>query len=372
MENLLNQLVYFAFFQSIFLLGLFTLSPAQRVRINGYFIVLAAVLLIGLSGRILYLSEVFGRNARLITLSEFATLLFGSTIFLFSRAALLHRPFAYRDLWHYAPAVVYNLGMIVFFILPSDQALGERIASGAFYRFVTFFVGFGLLFNVTYWILSFRIFLQFRRQLTDEVSYAVRSRFFFIFLVAVGMCLAAWLGVYLQSILSGDFIARPTTQLIWLGLALLILFLAYYGIRQPELYQVPAPMPTGKYAGSRLSEEDLNRLKEKLDRLMLEQKPYLNRKLLKAELAELLGVSSPELARLLNENIGMNFFEYVNYFRIKEFVALARTERAQNLTLFGLAQEAGFNSKTTFNKAFRELMGSSPGAYLKSWRKVSE
>lgn len=366
METLLNQLVYFAFFQSIFLLLLFTWSEEQRQRINGYFVVLAMVLLIGLSGRILYLAEVFGRNNRLIVLSEFATLLFGSTIYLFCRSGLLHRPFRYRDLWHYLPAVVYNLMMIIFVIMPSDETLRARVADGSFYRFVVFFVGFGLAFNITYWALSLRLFLRFRKSLEEEVSYAVKSRFFLFFLITVGFCLFAWLTVYVLSVFNGRFIERSTTQFIWLCLALLILFLAYFGVRQPELYRIPAPVKSpAKYANSRLSAVELDDLKLRLEQLMLEKKPYLNRKLLKAELAGLLGISSPELARLLNENIGMNFFEYVNYFRIKEFVELSKTKRAEALTLFGLAQEAGFNSKTTFNKAFRELMGTSPGAYFK-------
>ncbi len=121
-----------------------------------------------------------------------------------------------------------------------------------------------------------------------------------------------------------------------------------------------------KYTQSKLSKSDLDHLQTKLDQLMVEKKPYLNRKLLKAELADMLGVSSPEIARLLNENIGMNFFEYINYHRIKEFVELAKTDNAKNLTFFGLAQEAGFNSKTTFNKSFKKLMGASPKEYFTS------
>ena len=366
METLLNQLVYFAFFQSIFLLLIFAWRKDHRGQINGYFILLAAVLLIGLSGRLLYLSEAFGRNPGLIALSEFATLMFGSTIYLFCRSSLLHRPFSYHDLWHYLPALVYNLMMVAFVILPTDELMQQRYADGSFYRFVVFFVGFGLLFNLLYWALSLRLFLCFRKSLTDEASFAVKSRFFLLFLLAVGACLIAWLVVYLFSVFSGQFIPRSTTQFIWLCLAMLILFLAYFGIRQPDLYQIPVQeISPLKYAKSRLSNSELEALRARLETLMLEKKPYLNRKLLKAELADLLGVSNPELARLLNEKIGMNFFEYVNYFRIKEFVALAKTERAKALTLFGLAQEAGFNSKTTFNKAFRELMGTSPAAYFR-------
>lgn len=119
-----------------------------------------------------------------------------------------------------------------------------------------------------------------------------------------------------------------------------------------------------KYAQSKLSNTDLNRLKETLDNLMVEKKPYLNNKLLKAELAEMVGVSNPELARLLNERIGMNFFEYVNYYRIMEFIKLAQSEEGKSMTFFGLAQEVGFNSKTTFNKSFKKLMGVTPKQYL--------
>ena len=78
----------------------------------------------------------------------------------------------------------------------------------------------------------------------------------------------------------------------------------------------------------------------------------------------MLGVNNPEVARLLNEKIGMNFFEYVNYFRIREFIELAKMDRAKNLTFFGIAQEAGFNSKTTFNKSFKKIMGTSPSEYF--------
>ncbi|MEL7163242.1 MAG: AraC family transcriptional regulator, partial [Bacteroidota bacterium] len=116
MQIFLDQLVYFAFFQSLFLLAVFTLSEQQRGRINPFFFVLAVVLLIGLSGRVLYLTEVFGRSTRLLVLSEFATLLFGSTVYLFCRTTFGKRPFTYRDLWHYAPALVYNLVMVVYFL----------------------------------------------------------------------------------------------------------------------------------------------------------------------------------------------------------------------------------------------------------------
>ncbi|EZH74063.1 transcriptional regulator [Aquimarina atlantica] len=366
MQTLLNQLVYFGYFQSLFLLCIYLFSPKNRKNINGYVAFLVLVLMIGLSGRVLYISDIFGKNFRLIAFSEFATLLFGSTIYLFTKSSLLNKRFSYQDLLHYLPGVFYIIFVVFIFMLPTDEVIGARIKSGELFRTITIFIGIGLLFNITYWIMSLHLFLSFRKELRNELSYTVKTQFFLNFLIAIGICLLSWVIVYFISIFGFEMIERKARETIWLSIALIILFIAYYGMISPDLFKIVPAQVQKKYAQSKLSKSDLDQLQAKLDRLMIEKKPYLNRKLLKAELADMLGVSSPEIARLLNENIGMNFFEYINYHRIKEFVELAQTDKAKNLTFFGLAQEAGFNSKTTFNKSFKKLMGTSPKEYFTS------
>ncbi|MEL6485473.1 MAG: helix-turn-helix domain-containing protein, partial [Bacteroidota bacterium] len=76
--------------------------------------------------------------------------------------------------------------------------------------------------------------------------------------------------------------------------------------------------------------------------------------------------NAPELSRLLNERIGMSFFEYVNYHRIHEFIRLAKSPMIHQKTLMGIAQEAGFQSKSTFNKSFKQIMGCPPSEYLQN------
>ncbi|WP_109299911.1 AraC family transcriptional regulator [Aquimarina sp. AU474] len=364
MQSIINQLVYFGFFQSVFLLFIYLFSSKNRKKINGYVAFLILILMIGLLGRVLYISDIFGKNFRLISFSEFATLLFGSTIYLFTKSALLDKRFSYKDLLHYIPGFFYVIFVIFLFMLPSDKIIGERIKSGELFRTITIFIGIGLLFNITYWALSCHQFLVFRKKLRDELSYTIKTQFFLNFLIAIGICLLSWVIIYFISIFGIKTIERTAREFIWLSLALIILFIAYYGMVSPDIFKTVPLTKNKKYAQSKLSKTDLDILKTKLEQLMVEKKPFLNRKLLKAELAEMLGVSNPEIARLLNENIGMNFFEYVNYYRIKEFVALAKTDKAKHLTFFGIAQEAGFNSKTTFNKAFKKLMGTSPKEYF--------
>ncbi|WP_340200706.1 AraC family transcriptional regulator [Ascidiimonas sp. W6] len=184
------------------------------------------------------------------------------------------------------------------------------------------------------------------------------------FLIAIGACLLVWIGMYLISLFGLKTIEREARQFIWLGIAFIILFIAYYGMLAPDLFRVPSLNLSQKYSQSKLSHKDLDRLKTQLEEMMKDKKPYLNNKLMKAELATMLGISNPELARLLNERIGMNFFDFVNYYRINEFIELAKTNKTQEFTFFGLAQNAGFNSKTTFNKSFKSLIGISPSEYF--------
>lgn len=364
MQILLNQLVYLGFLQGLFLITLYSLSSKNREKINGYLIFLIAVLMVGLSGRILNATEIFGTSSKFIAVSEFSNLLFGSTIYLFTRSSLLSKRFSKRDLVHYVPAVIYSTCISLMFIIPSSESIRARYQDGGLSEHVLLFIGFALIFNIGYWVASCRVFLRFRGELGDELSYVVQTKFFRNFLTAIGICLLAWVTSYLVSMFGSEFVERDMRGYIWISIAFIILFITYYTMKEPDLFKARQIIDSKKYTQSRLSASDLEGLKESLDRLMVEKKPYLNRNLMKADLAQMLGVNNPEVARLLNENIGMNFFEYINYYRIREFVELAQTERAKNLTFFGLAQEAGFNSKTTFNKSFKKLMGTSPREYF--------
>ncbi len=364
MQTFINQLVYFGFFQSLFLICVYLFSIKNRKNINGYIALLIFVLFLGLSGRVLYLSKIFGDNFRLITISEFAILLFGATIFLFTKSSLTNKGFSIKDLVHYIPGIAYIIFVVFYFMIPSDEVIVARIKSGELYTVVHILVGIGLTFNCTYWFLSLKQFLRFKKKLKNELSYTLKTQFFLNFLIAIGACLLVWIGMYLISLFGLKTIEREARQFIWLGIAFIILFIAYYGMLAPDLFRVPSLNLSQKYSQSKLSHKDLDRLKTQLEEMMKDKKPYLNNKLMKAELATMLGISNPELARLLNERIGMNFFDFVNYYRINEFIELAKTNKTQEFTFFGLAQNAGFNSKTTFNKSFKSLIGISPSEYF--------
>ena len=356
-QSVIDQMVYFAYFQSILLTFIYGVSSKNRKRINPFLAIFVAVLVIGLTGRVIYLSGIFGHDTRWIVFSELATLFFGTTIYLFTRSSLLGKKFERSDLYHYVLPLVYNCIVVFTFIVFDETRKSLWL--------VLTIIGIGLFVNIAYYMLSVRLFFDFRSKLQDELSYTVKSQFFFNFLACIGLCLASWLVLFVFGIIDIKYLPRTSWQLIWFSIAIIILLIAYYGIQDPELYKINLPKEeTQKYVHSKFSEVDLDQLKKELEHIMNIKKPYLNQKLLKSELAEMMGVSNPEMARLLNERIGMNFFEYINYYRIKEFIELAKTEKAKRMSLFGLAQESGFYSKTTFNKSFKQLMGMTPTAYF--------
>ena len=325
---------------------------------------MVGALLLGLSGKVLNVSEVFGTSFRYNAMSEFAALLFGTTLYLFTKSTVAKRSITRRDVMHYIPSIFYFGFILVYFVIPSDAVGSARMERGELVKVIYACHAFGLVVNITYWALSLRLFIRFRESLKNELSYSLKTKFLLNFHLVLGIGFLIWMTLFIISIIGYDSTERDARPILWLAMAFTILFIAYYGLLAPDVFQISVLEKNQKYAQSKLSITDLDKLKSQLDQLMLEKKPYLNNKLLKAELAEMLGTSNPELARLLNENIGMNFFEYVNYYRIKEFVALATTQKAQQLTFYGLAQEAGFNSKTTFNKSFKKLMGVSPTEYF--------
>ena len=72
---------------------------------------------------------------------------------------------------------------------------------------------------------------------------------------------------------------------------------------------------------------------------------------------------SHHLSRVINEEFGVNFFEFVNQYRIEEVKSMIRNPKFDNYSLLGIAYESGFNTKSAFNRVFKKLTGTTPSNY---------
>ena len=105
---------------------------------------------------------------------------------------------------------------------------------------------------------------------------------------------------------------------------------------------------------------ELQVLHPKLIALMQAEKPYLNPKLGLADLAKQLDVKPYVLTQLLNRLEEKSYRSYVNEYRVKAVIEMMKQPKFANYTLLGIAMEAGFNSKASFNRSFKKVTGQSP------------
>lgn len=111
-----------------------------------------------------------------------------------------------------------------------------------------------------------------------------------------------------------------------------------------------------------LPEKDLEKLKDKLRNLMQNEKVFLEPNLTLNDLSKKLGVNSTVLSFTINNGFGKNFNDFVNEFRINEVKEKLKT--ADNSTLLSVALDCGFNSKATFNRAFKKFTSVSPKEFV--------
>ncbi|MFQ5636669.1 MAG: helix-turn-helix domain-containing protein [bacterium] len=120
-----------------------------------------------------------------------------------------------------------------------------------------------------------------------------------------------------------------------------------------------------KYETSSLKNSELKQNKEKLIHLMEGQKPYLNPSLSLSDLANKISIPHRQLSQVINESFNQNFYDFVNTYRITECKRLLNHCSDEKKTIIEIAFEVGFNSKSTFNKAFKKHTGLTPKEYKK-------
>ncbi len=91
--------------------------------------------------------------------------------------------------------------------------------------------------------------------------------------------------------------------------------------------------------------------------------PYLDEDMHLKKLARQMQLSPSEISRAINQELGMSFFEYINSHRIARAKTLL--QQYPEMTVLDVLYSVGFNSKSSFNAAFRKFQGCTPTDYRK-------
>ena len=142
--------------------------------------------------------------------------------------------------------------------------------------------------------------------------------------------------------------------------SLAIAAFAYLGLHQPEMNLAKTPKPSAQTRHPILTDERMSRTAAKLTGALNTNKLYADNGLSLRKLSDITGVTKNHISETLSQHLGVNFFDFVNSHRAAEAKRLL-LETDLNVLEIGL--EVGFNSRSTFNAAFKKHVGSTPSAY---------
>ena len=118
-----------------------------------------------------------------------------------------------------------------------------------------------------------------------------------------------------------------------------------------------------QYAKSGMDPETARRYKQKLLELMDTEKLYQRGDLTLQHLSDALSISPHHLTEVINTQLGQNFYDFVNGYRVREVQERLADPKYAHLTLLAIGMDAGFNSKSSFNAVFKKHTKMTPSQY---------
>lgn len=353
--DLLDIIAIVGSVQGFFLMFIVYKQKANNKSVNTHLIWLLMILTIMFVVRLLYIKGEDLWPRKYYLLPDVIIFLFGPLVYLYFKT-LLEKGTKHRNGWIlFVPSGLFMLS--VLYILQLDKAAFES-ALGSWLSDYYLVVSYSaILWNGLLIFYSFQTIFR-----SDPKANSGRSRhiFFFAFLSILLLCLCTWATTYTCSIFDIN-IPYLTYDIIWISISLLIFLLAYYIILAPDLLK-----PLDSFAESqKMSVAVMEEKKGTLIHLLETERIYLNPNLTLADVAEKMNISANKLSWLINLTFRQNFNDLINEYRVKAFILKLHEKKHERRTLLALAYEVGFNSKTTFNTAFKKATNFTPSMYIR-------
>ncbi|WP_422106884.1 helix-turn-helix domain-containing protein [Winogradskyella sp.] len=308
-------------------------------------------------------------------------LLIGPVVYFYTKSLLnISFKLSRKDYWHFMPAVLYAIYSLVVFI--TDKLILDDYYFYADERdkdLADWYQVAGLISMVSYLILSLRYYSNYRKLLFEKVSYAESILFKWIrnFMIA-------FLGLQILRVLF--FIINPEWgnfgSQFWYYIAFSIIF--YYiaitgysnvikqiALEGEKLQSVNVFIdddtePIAFIGNSKTIEKDQSAWKAKLSELMTEKRLFENPRLTLSDVAKELNITTKTVSSTVNSGFNMNFNDFINHYRIEAVKEKLNKGEHTRTTLLGIALDSGFNSKATFNRAFKKSTSLSPKDYIEN------
>gem|GEM_PF-910720 len=303
-----------------------------------------------------------------------------------------HNKFDRKDLLHFIPLIISIVVLIPFYIETGEVKLFMvRNPEGYFY--VASMINEEMLSiqGIVYSVVILLVLRNYKDRVVDYYSNINQSIIKWI-KIGVILIIIAWVIGIIGTIIERSRIDIGTDLFFFVYpiFVIIIYGISYVALRSGEVYKLKPDHISELISigyqktenGNKLQNdnrtenrnadlsEDENEFEDKLNSKLVSffenSKPYLNPELSLQSLAHDLNVSRHQLSATINLKQNMNFFELVNSYRVKEVEELMRNDAEGKMKIYELAYDAGFNSKATFYRIFKQFTGQTPNDYRKA------
>ena len=161
-----------------------------------------------------------------------------------------------------------------------------------------------------------------------------------------------------------------TFTLVAITLSIFLVAFGFYGFKQTTVFSdihfEKRQNNSKPYLKSGLSKEKIRKAALYLEKIMQTDKPFLDEELNLNRLAEKSGHTASHLSQIINQHFKMNFYDFVNHYRIEEAKKMLVSSDYDKLSLLGIAFDCGFKSKSSFNRYFKKFCRTTPSEFKKN------
>ncbi|MCH2197207.1 MAG: AraC family transcriptional regulator [Flavobacteriales bacterium] len=284
-----------------------------------------------------------------------------------------------KDLLHFIPALAYFVYSFIIFIV--DKLILDEFyfyADGKDKDLSNWYQIAGFISMVYYLVLSLRYYTRYRKRSLEEVSFADEIAFKWVKHFALAFGVIVFLRV-LFFILNPEWwnFGNKFWYYLCFSISLHYISIVGYTYMKRSYIQPVIDVPldrslegsseqemTSSECQLQEQESDLSSWKERILDLFKTDQLHTNPSLTLTELAHELNTNRSVVSKVINQEFEMNFNDFINKQRVFAVIDKFQNGEHKESTLLGLAYECGFNSKTTFNRAFKKHLGMTPQQYI--------
>lgn len=292
---------------------------------------------------------------------------------------------------HFTAFLLSIFLLIPFFLLPQaekQQIFSKNVisASESVLPWVAIFgillVHVMLLFQVLFYLIqSFRVLMSYFDNLKEFFSNIEDNSLGWLRLLILMLSLS-WAVYTFEALRAWPYMIDETIKVVISIINVgIIYFISFKGLRQNAVFRdrieikpLKAAEQNGKkpkYAKSALCDEDADRIFEKLQLALQNDELYSDSMLSLRGLSDHTKISSNYISQVINQKTDSHFFDFVNHFRVDKAMERLLDKDEQN-SILDIAYSVGFNSKSTFNTAFKRQTGLTPSEFRKNQHVFAE